>query len=135
METADINYLAVLITAMVPMALGFVWYSLKVLGAVWMKEVGLTMKDIGNGPSAGYVLALLGSLVQSYVLARFIEYAGAHDWAKGAMIGLWLSVGLVASAIGINYIFAHRSPKLWLIDAGYFVVSLTLMGALLAQLS
>ncbi len=135
METADINYLVVLIAAIVPMALGFVWYSLRVFGTAWMKDVNLTENDIKNGPGLGFVLAIAGSFAQSYVLAHFIDYARATDLVSGAGVGLWLSSGLVATAIGFNYIFAKRPRRLWLIDAGYAVVSLTVMGALIAQLS
>ena len=40
------------------------------------------------------------------------------------MIGLaW-----VAMSFGINYAFAQRSLKLWLIDAGYHVLQFTLYG-------
>jgi len=38
----NINFLAVLVTALVPMAIGFIWYNPKVLGTVWQKETGLT---------------------------------------------------------------------------------------------
>lgn len=132
MLTADINYLAVVAAAIVNMAVGFVWYSLKVFGKTWMKEVGLTIKQIGNGPGIGYAVTMLGALLQAYVLAHFVDYTGADTAADGLVTGLWLGVGLVATSIGVNYIFAQRSRTLWLIDAGYFVTTLALNGVLLA---
>jgi hypothetical protein len=132
MPTADINYLAVVAAAVISMVVGFVWYSLTVFGKTWMKEVGLTMKQISNGPNAGYAITMVGALIQAYVLAHVVQYAGAATWAEGLVTGLWLSVGLVATAIAANYVFAQRSRTLWLIDAGYFVTTFALNGVLLA---
>mgnify|MGYP000035220316 CR=1 FL=1 len=132
MPTADINYLAVVAAAVVNMAVGFVWYSLKVFGKTWMKEVGLTMKQIGNGPGIGYAITMIGALLQAYVLAHFVDYASADTAVEGLVTGLWLGVGLVATSIAANYIFAQRSRTLWFIDAGYFVTTLALNGVLLA---
>jgi hypothetical protein len=43
------------------------------------------------------------------------------------MIGLaW-----VATSFGINYAFAQRSFKLWLIDGGYHVLQFTVYGLVL----
>jgi hypothetical protein len=132
MPVADINYLAVIAAAFVNMAVGFVWYSLKVFGKDWMKEVGLSAKDIGNGPGVGYAITMLGALLQAYVLAHAVDYVSADTLAEGLLTGLWLGVGLVATSIAANYIFAQRSRKLFFIDAGYFVTTLALNGILLA---
>jgi hypothetical protein len=43
---------------------------------------------------------------------------------------LWL--GTVAPAVGSNYAFTGKPIALYLIDAGYPLVSLCMMGALLA---
>jgi hypothetical protein len=132
MPTADINYLAVVAAAVVNMAVGFVWYSLSVFGKTWMKEVGLSMKQIGNGPGMGYAITMLGALIQAYILAHAVDFAGAETAVEGLITGLWIGVGLVANAIAVNYIFAQRSRTLWFIDAGYFVAVIALNGLLLA---
>ncbi len=132
MPIADINYVAVLVAALIFMAVGFVWYSLSVFGKTWMKEVGLKEADLKAGPGTGYAFAMLAGLVQAYVLAHFVDYVYATTWVDGLTVGLWVGVGFTAMAIGANYVFARRSAQLWLIDAGYFVTSLALAGALLA---
>ncbi len=40
------NILAVLVAAIVPMAIGMVWYNPKTLGNAWMKETGLTEEEL-----------------------------------------------------------------------------------------
>ena len=133
MPSADINYLAVVVAALLSMVIGFVWYSLKVFGKPWMKETGLTMKDIGNGPGADkYVLVTVSSLVQAYVLAHFVDYTSATTWVEGAVTGFWLWAGFVATAYTATYVFTKKSVRLWTIDTGYFLALLLVQGALLA---
>ena len=44
------------------------------------------------------------------------------------MIAMGLALAFVVTAFGVNYLFGGKSFKLFLIDAGYFVVTYTLMG-------
>lgn len=131
MPEADINFVAVLVAGLLSMAIGFVWYG-PLFANAWMKEVGLTKKDIGKGPGPGYALTLAGALIESYVLAHFIDFAQADTIAEGMVTASWLWVGFVAYAIGVNYIFAMRTFKLWIIDTGYFLALLLAQGAVLA---
>lgn len=132
MPVVDLNYAAIFVAALIFMAVGFVWYSLPVFGKDWMKEVGLTEKEVQSGPGSGYVFAMLAGLVQAFVLAHFVVYTGAVSWIDGLVTGAWIGVGFTAMSIGANYIFAKRSLRLWLIDSGYYVLALALSGALLA---
>jgi hypothetical protein len=47
------------------------------------------------------------------------------------MAGALAGIGWVATAIGVNYLFERKSFRLFLINAGYMAVSLTIMGAIL----
>ena len=62
-----INWLAVFVAALIPMVIGFLWYSPWLFHKPWMKEAGLTEADVkgGNMPvifGVSFVLALLLSL-------------------------------------------------------------------------
>ena len=45
--------------------------------------------------------------------------------------GFLVGLCFVATSFGINYLFAGRSLKLWLIDAGYHILQFTLYGLVL----
>jgi len=45
--------------------------------------------------------------------------------------GLVFGLGIVAASFGINYSFASRSPRLWLIDGGYHATQFVLFGMVL----
>jgi hypothetical protein len=50
---------------------------------------------------------------------------------SGFLAGLIVGLAWIATSFGTNYLFARRSFKLYLIDAGYFVVLFPIMGVIL----
>ena len=130
MDISTINWLAILVGAISSFALGSVWYAKPVFGGTWQKLVGRTDEDIKNsnmGKTFG--LAFLLTVIMSINLAMFI---GAD---KGLMFGLFAGaaagIGWVAMGIGVVYLYEGRSFKLWLINAGYQVLMLTVMGGII----
>ncbi len=51
------------------------------------------------------------------------------------MIGFGVGLGFVATSVGVNYLFARKSFKLFLIDGGYWTVVYTVMGAIFGALA
>jgi hypothetical protein len=54
----------------------------------------------------------------------------ARSAGSGAAAGAILSLALIATTLAMNYGFEARPLSLWLINAGYMVVGMTLMGAI-----
>jgi len=73
----DGNYWIVLVTAFIPMILGFIWYNPKTFEPAWMKETGLTREDIDGGNmlvifGTAFVMSiLLGLGLMSIVIHQF----------------------------------------------------------------
>ncbi len=64
--------------------------------------------------------------------AAFAVWLGpAPSLATALRAALLAGVGFVAASFGINYQFAQRSFKLWLIDGGYHAVQFLLFGLVL----
>jgi hypothetical protein len=74
-------------------------------------------------------LSFLLAVVAAYVFAMFLGPNPALGLAVGA--GAAAGACWVAASFGINYLFASRSLKLWLIDGGYHTVQFTLFGLVL----
>ena len=125
----QINYWAVLIAAIINMGLGALWYSSALFAKPWMKATG---KKEMNSAGIGYALTTLGSLVMALLLAYFITQVDAGTFAAGAKIGLLIWVGFVIPTYTANYVFERRPLQLFLINVGYFLVSLMLMGGVIA---
>lgn len=129
MDISHINWLAVLVAAVVAFVVGGIWYG-PLFGRVWQKANGFTdeyLKQRKMGVVFG--LSLLCSVVASFVLAMFI--GPEADAGFGAIAGLLAGAGWVAMLTAIQYLFEKRKPALYLVNAGYSIVTLTAMGAIL----
>lgn len=86
-----INWLAVLVTALIPMIVGFVYYNPKVMGTAWMKAADMTEEKIAgaNMPlifGVSFVLAFLLALAMNplviHQFGAFSIFAGMPDFAE-----------------------------------------------------
>ena len=130
MWTAEINYAAMIVAALVPMSVGFAWYSLRVFGTAWARLIGKTPEQIqaeGNMVRA-LTVSIGGSLLTAYLLAQIVALTGA----EGFVIGIWGAIGLVATAFASSYVYENRPLNLYLINAGYHVVTIPLMAGILS---
>jgi Protein of unknown function (DUF1761) len=130
MQDVDLNWVAIIVAAVIPMVLGALWYSPILFAARWMQAVGRTREELGDA-NLGYLLSAVGAVLSSYVLARIIKWGEVDDLWNGALTGLLVWVGFVATVLAVTTFFAGRPRVLWLINAGYQLVALVLMGALL----
>lgn len=136
MPDVTINYIAVVVAALLGgMALGFIWYG-PLFGKQWMKVVEIDQKKIDAAKKKGmgktYALSTLGALIMAYVLAHFVNYAQATTVVAGLQVGFWAWLGFVATTMLNNVLFGNKSWKAYQIEAGYQLVALLIMGAVLS---
>ena len=124
-----INWLAVLAAAVSAFALGGLWYG-PLFRRIWCRENG-TDPDAPSTrhPAMVFGTAFLAALIAAAAFAIILRpdpplFIAVH---AGFLTGL----AYVAMCFGINYAFAGRSFKLWLIDAGYHTLQFTLYGVIL----
>lgn len=121
------NVWAVLVAAVSSFALGGLWYG-PLFQKVWCREAGVDPTKAGH-PAKVFGGAFVFSLLSAYAFARIVGPAPELSYSlhMGAMVGFCF----VAASFGINYLFANRSLKLWLIDGGYHTLQFTLYGLIL----
>ena len=127
-----INLWAVLVAGIVHMIIGAIWYSNALFAQAWMRLVGKTKEDMKKGGNDMYIWAFISSLVMAFVLAQFLAYAGVTSVAMGLQISFMAWLGFTATTQMLNYMFAGRPQKLYLIDSGYHLIGLLAMGAILS---
>jgi hypothetical protein len=129
----EISWLAVVLCGLATLAIGGVWYSPLLFGPAWQREAGLSDETLRTGsvPLRFGATFLIGA-VAAAAFALFIgtEMTVGQATAAGACAG----VAWVAASFGINYLFEHRSFKLWLINGGYHAVQFTIFGAIIGAL-
>ncbi len=129
----DKNYLAVLFGAAAFFAVGAAWYTV-LFGKAWQRAAGL-----GDEQLAGANMGLIFGLC--FVLELVVAWMLGHQFARTSpsprammMIAIGFGAGLMTPAIGISYLFLRKPLKLFLIDAGHFIVGMAAMGAVFVAL-
>jgi hypothetical protein len=140
-SVVPVNYVAVVIAAVANMVLGFLWYG-PLFGKQWMKLSGFTKADMDEAKKKGmgksYGLMALGSLVMAFVLAHSLVFAASYMHVSGLSAGLqsgfWSWLGFVAPVTLGTVLWDGKPWKLYILTNGYYLVSLLLMGVILASL-
>ena len=137
-STVDINVWAIVLAVAVNMVVGFVWYAPQLFGTAWMKMNGLSKKETEENWMQPMLAMLVLAFVTAYVLRHFVVYSTNFNptysaTSVGFLTGLWAWIGFVAPVMGANYMFSRRRKKLLAIDAGYYLVTLPIMGIILAR--
>jgi hypothetical protein len=128
------NWLGVVLGTVAFFAVGAVWYSL-LFGKIWQRELGLSDEQLKSGLAMPVIfgLCLLLEFIIALTVGHMFDYTQPSDRSK-MMIAIGLALGIMAPAIGINYLYQGRSLKLFLIDAGHFLVGMAALGGVFALL-
>lgn len=159
----EINPFALLASALVTLLVGFIWYHPKVFGAVWMRENNFTQEELKKGNmlkifGLTYIFSLMITMIemgltihQSGALgmvggpplidsakpsfnAFMADYGMAYRTFKhGALHGFMSGLFFAFPIVGINGLFERKSWKYIFIHAGFWIVTLTLMGGIICQ--
>ena len=125
----EVNYLAVALAALSAFLLGGLWYSPVLFANRWMALTGQSEEVLKGGNMAViFGGAFVLNLIAAWVLAMFL---GPMPLRYAALAGLSVGLCWVATSLGVNYLFERRPLGLWLINAGYFVLQFTIMGAII----
>jgi predicted transporter len=124
----DFNWLAVIAAAASAFLLGGIWYG-PLFKKAWCREAGVDPDSAPRHPARIFAIAIVCSLLSAVIFAAMMPSgAGAADgFGLGFVVGLFF----VAMSFGINYAFAQRSLKLWMIDSGYHILQFILYGVIL----
>jgi hypothetical protein len=134
MYNVDVNYLAVVVAAIVQMVLGALWYSPILFGKMWMKLVGMPSDYKPKGVAKSYMLMFISALIMAFVLALVVNLTGIFSIAGGVTAAFWVWIGFIATTGVSEYLWTIK-PKPWtlyVLNQAYWLVSLLIMGGLLA---
>ena len=124
----DLNWLAIVAAAVSAFVLGGLWYG-PLFKHAWCLEAGMDPNAQPKHPARVFGTAFVAALVAAFGFAWFLGPAPALIPAIHA--GVMVGAMYVATSFAINYAFAQRSFKLWLIDGGYHTLQFGLYGAIL----
>ncbi len=163
----EFNWWIVPVAALIPMALGFVWYNESVFGKAWMKAAEMTSEKMNGANmmlifglsfvmslllSAGLVSSVIhqfgviqllsgvegfgeeGTPVMNFFNQFVAEYGTMHrSFGHGALHGGVVGFFLALPVLATNALFERKGGKYILINAGYWIVCLILMGGVICE--
>lgn len=137
-----INWIAILVAALVPMAVGFLWYSI-IFGKAWLKSTGKSEDFFreGNMPVI-YGVSFLMAIILAFALKVFIEtthgghlglsdHASFHTFRHGLLHGAMYTGFFALPLFMINGLFERRGQVNTWIHIGYWIVTGAIMGGIL----
>jgi hypothetical protein len=128
-----VNWVAIVIAAIAQFVIGWIWYG-PLFGKTWMSMMGMSQQSMGReGMGKTMVLTFIGSLVTAAVLSMLVGWMGAKTLGAGIAAGFWAWLGFVATVTLGGVLFAKMSWNLYILNNAYQLVSLAVMGAILAK--
>ena len=133
------TFIAVVAAALAAWIFGAIWYS--VLGKTWMAASGIAPDEIERRrkarkmPLAPMAVSFLCEIVMAVLLSLLLATLGVGDLISGAIVGLVLGIGFIATSVLVNNMFQGRKLMLSVIDSAHWIIVLTIEGAVLVLLS
>jgi hypothetical protein len=132
----QVNWLAVLVGAVLYFALGAAWYAPPLFGRRWQKAIGWDPQRTPPQMSAtSYAVPLLTYLVIAAAIAMIAAATGSDTLGEGIVLGLVVGIGLFAMHTLGDAVFDPNKPEPWVwfaITATYHVVGVFIVSVLVA---
>ena len=133
MDLSAINWLAVFVSSLVFIALGAVWYGMFFRKA-WLRGIGIS----SEGLDRDYLVKVtMSSLIMGLVVATGMAVLLESYWMSeetdlmtGLSMGVLCGIFFLFPSISMSYILAMRPVSLVLVDAFFYLISYTAIGAI-----
>jgi hypothetical protein len=116
--TANVNWLAVIVGAIVAYLLGMLWYSPKLFGTTWAAGAGVSFDDASGLP----VMAMITQAIGTFLLAWVVGVTAASN----ALLTIILIVVAMVTLMGAGGMYAKKSGNVIAVDTG-FIVAMTII--------
>ena len=134
MPQVHINYLAVFVSAAVAFAIGGLWYFPLLFAKQWVKAHGFSeerVKEMQKGAGKAYAVSLLCQLLIALAIAVLVGYLHLALCVQGLKLGLLIWAGFAFPLGLMATMFTDKKITVFLIDTGYQLVYLLVMGSII----
>jgi hypothetical protein len=132
----QLNWLAVIVGALIYFVLGALWYSPMVLGRQWQRSIGWDPERTPPQMSpTTYVVPGLAYLVMAIAVGLLAAATGTDTAAEGVILGLVLGIGLSLMHTLVDATFDPNKPQPWTwfaINGTYHALGLLIVAVIVA---
>jgi hypothetical protein len=119
-----VNYLALLASGIIGVAIGWIWYSPMVFGKQWMGAIGIDdSPEMRKEGMKSMPRAIVGSfaaqIVLAFVFTYFAQALGIANSIGAVQLGLWAWIGFVATTSLHPVLWERRPLVYYAVNAGY----------------
>lgn len=129
-----VNYMSIIIAAVLSFVVGMLWYSPALFGNRWARLAGVNMsKAKQKSMGSSMLLAFISTLVLAYVFQYLLEALSYTGAAMGATLGFWLWFGFLATSLIGGVLWEGKPWGLYVLNSAYWLVNLLVIGAALGR--
>jgi hypothetical protein len=135
-DLSTINWLAVVVGALIYFVLGALWYSPVLFGRAWQRAIGW---DPAQKPPdmkiATYAVPLLAYVVMAIATAMLAAATGSDTLVEGITLGLVVGIGFATMHSLVDATFDPNKPAPWTwfaINASYHALGLLIVAVLVS---
>ena len=131
--SAGMHIVGIVLAAVAGFVLGGIWYAPKLFGHVWARESGTPETHNPDPKAQARFFVILLALLALVALVLDHMLHGHGGVLRGLHVGG--TAGVIAMAVvGMDTLFERKHVKLFLINAGYYLISFCIMGAIVGVL-
>ncbi len=126
------NPIAILLATLLYFVLGAFWFT--AFRQAWLDGIGRTMQQLqasGKSPFFIYAIALIGAFILALFLSWLIQTTGNQTTKGGIFIAVLTWACVVLPPWSTEYAFEARGLRILVINSGYILTGMIIMGAIL----
>jgi len=132
MQDMQIDWMVVIIAAVLNMIIGYFWYSQWLFKKTWQSLCKHGSKEM-RGDKLYLLYGFINSLVIAYFLAFFEGMLGVVTVTDGMFLAFYAWLGFTATTQIGSVIWCGRPLKLFVLNSGCKLVSYLVMGGVIAS--
>ena len=132
----ELNWLAVIVGAVIYFALGALWYSPMLLGRQWQRSIGW---DPERTPPemkpTTYLVPFLAYLVMAIAIRLLAAATGTDELGEGLVLGVVAGAGLLLMHTLVDATFDPNKPEPWTwfaINGSYHLIGVIIVAVVVA---
>jgi hypothetical protein len=111
---SELNWLAVLVAAVVYYAIGALWFAPFVMGRPWQRSIGWDTNQTPPSMTAITIaLPLVAYLVAAIAVAMLSKATGSTEVSDAIVLGLVVAIGFAGSILAVTAAFDPMKPQPW----------------------
>jgi hypothetical protein len=132
----ELNWLAVIVGAVIYFALGALWYSPMLLGRQWQRSIGWDPERTPPEMSATtYAVPFLAYVAMAIAIGLLAAATGTDELTEGLVLGVVAGVGLLLMHTLVDATFDPNKPEPWTwfaINGSYHLIGVIIVAVIVA---